>query len=261
VDLVRQDSAPVSVRFDSVAVQDHAGRHTSALTGLTDITERIRTETALRKYQDARERLGHDLHDGILQSLYSIGLSLGAAKTKPSQVSDETSAILAQNIDELNSVMREVRTFIEELGPQSQLEVALPGLELSDSIHAMAETLAQLHGRQVYVSVAPAVATRIPPAECLEIVNLAKEALSNSLRHTKAPFVSILLNRRKGNFRLTVQDSGPGFHLKGKTGQGHGLINMAARAQRLGGTLSVQSKPMKGTQVVLIFPSSRTGTT
>lgn len=263
VELVQQGDAPVLIRFESVAVQDHVGQHTCVLTSLVDITERIRTETALRKYQhgleqqrrlEERERLGHDLHDGILQSLYAIGLGLDAAKTEPSQVSDETSAILAQSIDELNSVMREVRTFIQALGIQSQPEAALPACELSDSLHTMAETLARLHGRQVRVSVARAVATGISHAQHLEILKLVKEALSNSFRHTEAPLVSVSLNRVKGNFRLIVQDNGAGFNLKGKTRQGRGLINMAARARALGGTLSVRSRPTKGTRVVLDLP-------
>jgi PAS domain S-box-containing protein len=263
VDLAQQDDAPVSVQFESVAVQDEAGQHTRMLTALLDITERTRAAAALRQYQlgleqqerlEERERLGHDLHDGILQSLYAIGLSLDAAKTEPSQVSDETSAMLAQSIDELNFVMREVRTFIEELGPESHPEAAMPTFELSDSLHTMAETLARLHGRQVRVSVARAVATGISHAQHLDILKLVKEALSNSFRHTKASLVSVSLNRVNGNFRLTVHDNGKGFHLKGKTEQGHGLINMAARAKALGGTLSVQSRPAKGTRVVLDLP-------
>jgi PAS domain S-box-containing protein len=263
VELVQQDAAPVLVRFESVAVHDHVGQQTCVLTALVDITEHIRTETALRKYQhgleqqrrlEERERLGHDLHDGILQSLYAIGLSLDAAKTEPSKVSDETSAILAQSIDELNSVMREVRTFIKELGIQSHPDVALPTFVLSDSLHTMAETLARLHGRKVRVSVARAVASGISQVQHLEILKLVKEALSNSFRHTEAPCVSVSLNRVKGNFRLIVQDNGAGFNLKGQTGQGRGLINMAARAKALGGTLSVRSRPAKGTRVVLDLP-------
>jgi PAS domain S-box-containing protein len=254
VDLARQDGVPVSVRFESVAVQGHLGQHTQVLTALMDITGRILTETAMWRYQDAREQLSHNLHDGILQSLYAIGLNLDAAKMEPSQVSDETSAILAQNIDELNSVMREVRIFIEELGSPSHPKAALPELTLSDSLHVMAETLAQLHGRQVRVSVAHAVETGLSHAEGLEIVRLAKEALSNSFRHAKSSLVSVLLNRVKGTLRLTVRDNGVGFYSKEKTGQGHGLINMAARAKLLGGTLSVLSRPAKGTWVVFDLP-------
>ena len=254
VDLERQDGAPVSVRFESVAVQDRLGQYTHVLTALMDITEHIRTETALRKYRDAREQLSHNLHDGILQSLYAIGLSLEAAKTEPSWVSNKTAAMLVRNIDELNSVMREVRTFIEELGPPSHPEAILPECKLSDSLHVMAETLAQLHGQQVRVSVAHAVEAGLSHAECLEIVRLAKEALSNSFRHAKSSLVSVSLNRAKGKLRLTVRDNGVGFYLKEKMGQGHGLINMVARAKILGGTMSVLSRPAKGTWVVFDLP-------
>ncbi|HEV8327088.1 MAG TPA: ATP-binding protein [Nitrospiraceae bacterium] len=266
VGLAQQRDAPVLVRFESVAVQGHVGQHTCLLTALLDITERVRAETALRTYQhgleqqerlEERERLSHDLHDGILQSLYAIGLSLDAAKTQPSKVSDETSALLTQSIDELNSVMREVRNFIEELGPQMHSEANLPDFELSHSLHALAQSLAHLHGRQVRVSVARAITAGLSHVQQLEILKLVKEALSNSFRHTEASLVSVSLNRVNGNFRLTVQDNGAGFDVKGKTGQGHGLINMAARAKALSGTLSVRSRPANGTLVVLDFPKKK----
>ena len=266
VGLAQQGDATVLVRFESVAVQGHVGQDTCLLTALLDVTERVRAETALRTYQhgleqqerlEERERLAHDLHDGILQSLYAIGLSLDAAKTEPSKVSDETSALLTQSIDELNSVMREVRNFIEELGPQIHSEADLPAFELSHSLHALAQSLAHLHGRKVRVSVARAVTAGLSHVQQLEILKLVKEALSNSFRHTEASLVSVSLNRVNGNLRLTVRDNGAGFDVKGKTGQGHGLINMAARAKALSGTLSVQSRSAKGTRVVLDFPKKK----
>jgi PAS domain S-box-containing protein len=264
--LAQQGDVPVLVRFESLPVQGHVGQDTYLRTALLDITERVRAETALRAYQhgleqqerlEERERLGHDLHDGILQSLYAIGLSLDAAKTQPSKVSDETSALLTQSIDELNSVMREVRNFIEELGPQIHSEANLPECELSHSLQALAQSLAHLHGRKVRVSVSRAVTAGLAHGQQLEILKLVKEALSNSFRHTEASLVSVSLNRVNGHFRLTVQDNGPGFDVKGKTGQGHGLINMAARAKALSGTLSVRSRPSNGTLVLLDFPKKK----
>lgn len=263
VDLVQQDDAPVSVQFESVAVQDEAGQHTRVLTALLDITKRRRAAEAFQVWQEGleqqrrleeRERIGHDLHDGILQSLYAIGLSLDSVKMDPSQVSDKAAMMLSQNISELNSVMQEVRNFIKELGPLSHPEAAWPTFELSNSLYTMAETLARLYGRKVRVSIARDAVTGISHAEHLNLLNIAKEAISNSLRHTKASIVSVSLNHTKGNFRLTVQDNGIGFDLSRKAGHGHGLVNMAARAKALGGTLSIQSRPAKGTQVVLDFP-------
>jgi PAS domain S-box-containing protein len=267
VSLAQRDDVPVLVRFESVAVQDNVGQHTHVLTALMDLTERTRAEVALMKYQhglarqqrlEEREWLGHDLHDGILQSLYGIGLSLDRARIDLSGVSDNTSVMLGQNVDAVNSVMREVRTFIQELESESQPKTALPALELRSSLRILARMLAKLHGRQVRVSVARAVATGMSHAQRLEILKLAKEALSNSFRHTQANLVSVSLNRVKNNFRLTVQDNGAGFHTNAKKGKGHGLISMAARAKQLGGTLSVQSRPRKGTTVTLDIPQNPT---
>jgi signal transduction histidine kinase len=150
-----------------------------------------------------------------------------------------------------------VRTFIEKLGPQIHSEANLPAFELSHSLHALAQTLAHLHGRKVRVSVARADTAGLSQVQQLEILKLVKEALSNSFRHTETSLVSVSLNRVNGNLRLTVRDNGAGFDVKGKTGQGHGLINMAARAKALSGTLSVQSRLAKGTRVVLDFPKKK----
>lgn len=263
VDLARRDNVQVSVRVESVAIHDSLEQQAHVLIALMDITERSRTETTLRQYQqglvrqqrlEERERLGHDLHDGILQSLFAIGMSLESIKPKPSKVSNVTSVALGRGVDELNSMMLAVRKFILELGPEQLQEAALSTIELSDSLHAMGETLAQLHGRQIRVSVAHAITSGLSHVQRLEILKLAKEAISNSFRHAKAPLVSLSLKRIKGHIRLAVQDNGVGFHLKEKKKQGHGLINMAARAKALGGKLSVRSQPGKGTSVTFNLP-------
>jgi PAS domain S-box-containing protein len=263
VDLAQQNDAPVSVRFESVAVPDGSGRRTRVLGALLDITERRCAAATMREYQqglerqrnlEERERIGHDLHDGILQSLFAIGLGLEAGKLDLSEAPDKAEALLARSIGELNSVMREVRTFIEKLEAGTVPKPAPPALDLSTSLRTMANTLAQFHGRQVRVSVDNAVATGMSHVQGPEILNLVKEALSNSFRHAKATLVQVSLRRLTNTIRLTVQDNGTGLRRKGATGGGQGLISMAARAHRLGGTLAVQSRPAQGTRVVLDLP-------
>jgi signal transduction histidine kinase len=260
VDLSRQDG--VVVQLESVAIHDEAGL-THMLISLLDITERTRASAALQKWRqglerqrhlEAREQIGHDLHDGILQSLYAIGLSLEAGKLDLSEAPDKAEALLTRSIGELNSVMREVRTFIEALESGAVPNTALPALDLPTSLRAMAGTLARLHARQVRVSVDDAVAVGLSQAQSLELLKLAKEALSNSLRHAKATLVQVSLRRLTDTIRLTVQDNGTGLRRKGATGGGQGLISMAVRAHRLGGTLAVQSRPAQGTRVVLDLP-------
>jgi hypothetical protein len=115
----------------------------------------------------------------------------------------------------------------------------------------MAGTLAQFHGRPVRVSVDEAVAAGLSPAQSLEILKLAKEALSNSLRHAQATVVQVSLLQRKGSVCLAVRDNGVGCDRDALSGAGHGRANMEARASSLGATLSVFSKPQQGTCVVL----------
>ena len=263
VDLVRQHDAPISVQFESVAVQDEAGQYTRILTALENIMERKRAEVLGLEHQRGLDRqrnleqragLSHDLHDGILQSLFAIGLSLETSKFDVSGNLDRAKAVLAQGIDAINSAMQELRAFMTELRSEPVLNTALPIPNLSGSLSSMAEDLARLHGKQVSLSIRPLVITGLSCAQEFDILKLAKEALSNSLRHAQVPIVFMSLRCVDGTTRLTVRDHGRGFPLKEKMGQGQGLLTMTARAARLGGTLSVRTRPGKGTWVVLDFP-------
>jgi PAS domain S-box-containing protein len=96
VDLIQTGDVSVSIQFESVAIQDQAGQPTCVLTSLLDITERTRAAAAFQAWRQGLERqrnleervwLGHDLHDGILQSLYAIGLGLEVGKANLSGAS------------------------------------------------------------------------------------------------------------------------------------------------------------------------------
>ncbi len=112
--------------------------------------------------------------------------------------------------------------------------------------------MARFRARQVRVSVDQAVATGLSQAQSLELLKLAKESLSNSFRHAQATVVQVSLLQRKGSACFVVRDNGVGFDRKAVSGEKkYGLVSMAARAVNLGGTLSVLSRPQRGTCVVL----------
>ena len=262
----------VVVRFESVVVSDEAGPHPVAQTALLDITARVRAEAQIQVQvqEQARERqrhlalrvrLAHDLHDGILQSLFAIGLSLETCKLDVSGTMDRAKAVLTQGIDAINSLMQELRAFMTELRSEPVLNTALPIPNLSGSLSSMAEDLARLHGKQVRLSISPPVTTGLSCAQEFDILKLAKEALSNSLRHAQVPIVFVSLRCVDGTTRLTVRDHGRGFPLKEKMGQGQGLLTMTVRAKRLGGTLSVRSQPRKGTSVIFDLQQKSTAIT
>ncbi|NJN36921.1 MAG: hypothetical protein HC794_07515, partial [Nitrospiraceae bacterium] len=83
------------------------------------------------------------------------------------------------------------------------------------------------------------------------LINIVREGLSNSIRHSHATRITVSLGRLVGSIRLTIIDNGIGFNPKSVHGVGHGLENMAARAVKVGGLFAVRSEPGKGTRILL----------
>jgi PAS domain S-box-containing protein len=260
VDLDLQQAAPVPVQFESVAMQDEEGQSLHVLTALQNIMERKRADALLWEQQRELERqrslaqrmkLSHDLHDGMLQSLYAIGLGLERCKLSLPKSQGTAVGMLAQGIGALNEAMGEVRIFMRELESKPLPTAAQVESDLPASLRVMAGMLARLHGQTVRVSVDDGAAAGLSQAQSLELLRLAKEALSNNFRHAKATVVQVSLLLRKGSVFLVVRDNGTGYDRKARSTGGHGLVNMAARAASLGAMLSVRSAPQQGTCLVV----------
>jgi PAS domain S-box-containing protein len=225
-----------------------------------DITERkqaaealVQRETDLRKALEERERIGQDLHDGILQSLYAVGLGLEACKPllhreRRKKTTATLTSALEQAIVQLNQVMREVRNFIA--GLESDL---LRGRDLPAALRSLAGSL-QSASTRIRLAVDDRATQILSTDHALHILYVAKEALSNSLRHSHPRQIVISLKRLKQSVRLTVHDDGVGFRPDRTRGVGHGLANMAARADKIGGRLAIRSKPNHGTWVIFDLP-------
>ncbi|MES1168176.1 MAG: ATP-binding protein, partial [Oleiharenicola lentus] len=140
-----------------------------------------------------------------------------------------------------------VRAYLQELGPgrvnQHSFSTALAGL--IGSLPA---------GDEVHIErrLDAATVELIPSHQVAEIMNILREAVSNSLRHGHAKHIVLRAGQNDQAIALSVQDDGIGF--AASNGHGHGLHNMRARAKALGGSLEVESTPDKGTLVILTLP-------
>ena len=83
------------------------------------------------------------------------------------------------------------------------------------------------------------------------LYRIAQEALNNILRHAQASLVCISLQQSGGRVRLEIRDDGVGFDAKAKMSQGYGLRGMRERAEQLGGSFDLQSKPTGGTMIIV----------
>lgn len=193
-----------------------------------------------------RVRLGRDLHDNICQTLYAVCLTLESVQKK-SDLTPEMKQRTDQCLIELRRINQEVRAYLQELEPGQvnlkSFETALAGLIGSLPPDDEARIQRRLD---------PETVELIPSHQVAEIMNILREAVSNSLRHSGANTITLRAGRDENTIALSVQDDGHGINA-GRTG-GHGLDNMKARALTLGGLLQVESTPGKGTLIILNLP-------
>jgi len=204
---------------------------------------------------DERERISQDLHDGIIQDLYAIGLALEDVPDLMSDEPGEASRRVERAIESLHLTIRDIRNFIFGLRPE-----LLEDGGLRAGLAALAEELRLNAMLEVELRAAAAVPD---PNEAVEaqVLSIVKEALSNVARHAAAHQVVIDLADEvaegASGWRVTVSDDGSGFDPTNPVVLGHhGLANMRARARDVGGTLDLESRPGGGTHVTVRVPAT-----
>ena len=205
----------------------------------------------LNRSLEEKVRLGRDLHDGMIQSLYALGLTLEAVRTLVRTDPDRADQQLAQCTTVLNSTIGEVRTHITGLAPDQLQRAGFTG--------TLEASLFELRaGRSVSfdIKIDEAAVLLLSPAQTTETLQIAREAVSNALRHGGASLINLRVHQNETEVCLLVQDNGTGFDPARRTGDGHGLANMRARAERMGGTLRLTSQPGEGARLVLTVPAA-----
>jgi signal transduction histidine kinase len=223
-----------------------------------DVRRRAEEDAHLRRQLLAQSleekiRLGHDLHDGIIQSLYAVGLTIESARALLQTDPTEADRRLEQSRAALNSTIRDVRTYITGLAPDT--------LRRGSFAHALDALLAELGaGRTVRfdVKVDESATGHLSPEQTLDALQISREAVSNALRHGGASLVTVRVHQGGQEVCLLVQDNGNGFDPATRREGGHGLGNMEARAARLGATVRITSQPGEGTRVVVTLPLQST---
>ncbi|WP_415907526.1 sensor histidine kinase [Oleiharenicola sp. Vm1] len=205
------------------------------------------SRTLLDRSLEERIRLGRELHDNMSQTLYAVSLALESVRKKMT-AAPAIEERLDQCVIELRRLNQEVRAYIRELEPENLRRESFPT--------ALASTLKGLVPDHVALDQRfdPAALELIPAEHASELVNIVREAVSNSIRHGRAQRITLRAAHDAGALALAIADDGAGFAPDQTGAGGHGLANMRARAAALGGTLQVESAPGKGTRVLLTLP-------
>jgi signal transduction histidine kinase len=187
-----------------------------------------------------------ELHDGVIQSLYAVGMFLELIRTSDSVKPED----LSEAIHSLDSVITDIRGYIQNLKARERQERSL-----EDSLRDMVK---RLHVPTTLNVVIEPIHERVvlPPPIFEAVLQMVNEALSNVIRHADAQHVHISADQTGHSFVMTITDDGKGFD-PGQTVSeegGLGLRNMQQRALINGGDVTIESAPDAGTRVRLVMP-------
>jgi signal transduction histidine kinase len=205
-------------------------------------TERAKREAARSAADSERRRLARELHDGALQDLGAIKLTLEAERRRG------TDATLGSVLDRIGSVIHEVRAVVENLQPGD-----LHKASLQEAIAAHARRLTHPAGIALMLELDDHV--RIAPTGVRDLYRIAQEALANAVRHGNPRRIAVRLRQRMRDTLLEIDDDGRGFNAAVPSA-GIGLASMRERAAALGGDLDIASTAGRGTRVRVVIPSA-----
>ena len=194
-----------------------------------------------------RERIGRELHDGIIQSIYAAGLMLEGARHGIPDEPETARTHLTRAIGSLNQTIQDIRRYIFDLRgemPDDDLEVGLSKMLKDFRVNTLLETELIVEGED----------TRGLGTERRQhIFQIASEALTNVARHAQARRVEVCLRYGVNALQLRISDDGVGLSALPING-GHGLRNIRERARLLDGLLDIDTAPNKGMTLVLTVP-------
>jgi signal transduction histidine kinase len=218
--------------------------------GIAIQNARLHEEVQKLAIVDERLRISRDLHDGIIQSLYAVSLSLEEVLELIETDSAGAGARVDRAIDRLHTTIGDIRQFIVGLGPESDV-----GLPLA--LESLARELLSGSGAELALDVGGAdeVGERLAPEAEHELVQIVREALSNVARHSQAHHATLTVQVSHDVLEIRVEDDGVGFDPAVRLDGTHfGLANLRDRAGAFGGTIRIESDPDNGTRIIVRLP-------
>lgn len=205
----------------------------------------------LNQALEEKIRIGRDLHDGVIQSLYAAGLNLESAKRLAPDDLTKAQSMVDKGLQLINRTIAEIRSYIEGLAPK-----AVRGDSLAQAMGDIVEDLRAGRPLEVERQIDEDASSALNDAQVAETLQILREAVSNALRHGGADRLRVQLQQSEAGTEFRVHDNGAGFTPERTPGAGHGLKNMKARADEAAGVLTLTSTPGSGTCVQVIWQTA-----
>jgi len=213
---------------------------------LHDLREKAEQLAVMRE----RERLARDLHDAVSQTLFSVNLIADALPAIWERDADEGRQRLGELRNMTRGALAEMRGLLLELRPAALMD--------ADPVELLGQLAASV-GSRARLPITVTIEERLTPSPELKMTlyRVAQEALANVVRHAEASRASVTLRRHQGRLELTIEDDGRGFDAEDVFAGSMGLSIMRERAEAVGAVLRIDSRPGRGTRLVLTKEESR----
>jgi len=199
---------------------------------------------------EERQRFGMDLHDGVIQSIYAVGLMLEDIQRRMDEDIISSKEGISTAIRSLNTAISDIRNYILDLRPQH-----FQGRNILQGIEELARSLRANTFMNVHIDINKVNASLLSPERTVEILHIAQEALSNVQKHARASDVDIILTIKDQDLKLIILDNGVSI-LPDEINypNGNGLSNMRERTTALEGEINIAPRIEGGTEVILAIP-------
>lgn len=197
-----------------------------------------------------RARLGRDLHDSVIQTIYACGMGVMSARLTLRSDPATSEQTLDQVGAQFNDVIHDLRSFIMGLEPE-----VLRHRTFRQALNAVVENFRSTHGAHFSLHIEDIAAERFTQPQQIHILHIVRECISNALRHGHATSVAISLRAENTNGIVEVVDNGRGFQPgSDPTRHGKGLSNLSERSKELAGNLLIDSLPGQQTRIRVSIP-------
>ena len=218
--------------------------------GLAIENSRLHSDERRLAVLEERERIGMDMHDGVIQTIFGVGLQLENVRLLVDEDTGRAKDGIKLAIDGLNQSIRDLRTYILDLRPrqlgEENLMIGLRRLVTEYRVNTLAD--AMLTGKESDFE-------NLSQKQALILFHICQEALANTAKHARAKRVSVNAWTTPERVLLEIQDNGKGFATeKMSMTLGHGLSNMHTRIRNASGEVEIISAPGEGTTVLAWLP-------
>lgn len=223
-----------------------------------EVSDRLQTEASLRESESLlkklllqRETLAHNLHDGIVQSLYATGLKLQMLRQKYRKDTPDIATEIQATCDQLNTIMRDVRGYLNDLEP-----TALEGNDLESALSQLCKSLPLPDGCTMSVTLPPDFSADLSRAQTVELFHCLHELCTNAIKHSSPSQITVEAIVEDSLATISVTNDGGVFNppASHSSGSGKGLKSVASRMNNINGKLILPITNSQPTVFKIQFP-------